>query len=89
MAVTAQLEAVLRRREAFSQQRPATLEELRVSFEQRMSEFPGEPDVRYAPVDAGGVPAEWIVAPGRWNSGCCSSCTVAPTSSARSRPTAT
>ena len=64
MAVTAQLEAVLRRREAFSQQRPATLEELRVSFEQRMSEFPGEPDVRYAPVDAGGVPAEWIVAPG-------------------------
>jgi monoterpene epsilon-lactone hydrolase len=42
----------------------ATIEQQRAGFEQLSTFFPVPPDVRREPVDAGGVPAEWIVAPG-------------------------
>jgi acetyl esterase/lipase len=41
-----------------------TLEETRASFEQMAAAFPPSPDVKSQPVDAGGVPAEWLTAPG-------------------------
>jgi acetyl esterase/lipase len=42
----------------------ASIEEQRASFEQMASLFPLAADVVSEPVDADGVPAEWIVAPG-------------------------
>lgn len=42
----------------------ASIEEQRASFEQMASLFPVAADVVSEAVDAGGVPAEWIVAPG-------------------------
>ncbi len=41
-----------------------SFEEQRAAFEQTTVLFPVPPDVRREPVDAGGVPGEWIVAPG-------------------------
>jgi acetyl esterase/lipase len=50
------------------QARPAptspSLEEQRAGFEMLMSVIPTPDDVACEPVDAGGVPAEWIAAPG-------------------------
>ena len=40
-----------------------TFEEMRADFEQVTSFFPVPADVRCEPVDAGGVPAEWIMTP--------------------------
>ena len=52
---------VLRSRPA---QEGLTFEEMRADFEQATSFFSVPADVRYEEVDAGGVPAEWIMAPG-------------------------
>jgi len=41
-----------------------SMEEQRANFEQVASFFPVPPDVRREPVDAGGVSAEWVTAPG-------------------------
>lgn len=41
-----------------------SIEEQRANFEEMASLFPVPPDVRREPVDAGGVSAEWITAPG-------------------------
>lgn len=38
--------------------------DMRQSFETLASKFPLAPDVTLTPVDAGGVPAAWVVAPG-------------------------
>ena len=40
-----------------------TLEESRAGYEQMMAEFPIPEDISLEPVDAGGVPSEWVVAP--------------------------
>lgn len=40
-----------------------TLEESRAGYEQMMAEFPIPSDISLQPVDAGGVPSEWVVAP--------------------------
>jgi len=42
----------------------ASIEEQRAAFEQMASLFPVAADVSCEPVNAGGVPAEWILAPG-------------------------
>lgn len=44
-----------------------SIDEQRVNFEQMASLFPVSADVVREPVDAGGVPAEWIAAPGATN----------------------
>ncbi len=41
-----------------------TVAEIRQGFEALASKFPLAPDVTVTPVDAGGVPAAWVVAPG-------------------------
>lgn len=41
-----------------------TIEEQRAAMEDAMVQFPLAEDVRCEPVDAGGVPAEWVTAPG-------------------------
>jgi acetyl esterase/lipase len=41
----------------------ATVAESRAGFEQLAQMFPLAPDVRAEPVDAGGVPAEWVTVP--------------------------
>ncbi|MGH7960204.1 MAG: alpha/beta hydrolase [Candidatus Binatia bacterium] len=43
---------------------PASIQEFRATFDNMGAAFPVGPDVKCTPVDAGGVPAEWIVAPG-------------------------
>ena len=43
---------------------PPTVEELRTTCEKWMSQFKPAGDVSWQPVDAGGVPGEWIAAPG-------------------------
>lgn len=42
----------------------ATIEKTRAGFEQMTVMLPVEPDVKCEPVDAGGVKAEWVSAPG-------------------------
>lgn len=50
-----------------SRSRPAlgelTIEEMRAQMEADLTQFPLAPDVRCQPVDAGGVPAEWVTTP--------------------------
>lgn len=43
---------------------PASIQDFRATFDQMGAAFPIAADVKCTPVDAGGVPAEWIVAPG-------------------------
>ena len=43
---------------------PPTVDELRTTCEKWMSQFKPAGDVSWQPVDAGGVPGEWIAAPG-------------------------
>ena len=40
-----------------------SLEESRAGYEEMMAEFPIPSDISLEPVDAGGVPSEWVVAP--------------------------
>ncbi len=65
MVVTRQLEEVLRIiRERASREPPPTMEEVRAVVEKDLAEVPVPADVVCQPVDAGGIPGEWIVAPG-------------------------
>lgn len=43
---------------------PASIQEFRATFDGMGAAFPVASDVKCTPVSAGGVPAEWIVAPG-------------------------
>jgi acetyl esterase/lipase len=51
-------------RRAAATARPPTLAESRAGFEQLTAMFPLPADIKTTPVDAAGVPAEWIEAPG-------------------------
>jgi epsilon-lactone hydrolase len=52
------------RQKASASQAPPTLEELRASFAPAGRLYPVPDDVRVTEVDAGGVPAHWLTAPG-------------------------
>ena len=64
MAVTPQLEELIRSLQAAASEPRATIEEARASYELRMSSLKLDPDVTTERVGAGGVPAEWVSTPG-------------------------
>jgi acetyl esterase/lipase len=64
MATSPQLQTVIEMVKALVAKRADTVAEMRANFAEAMAALPVAPDVRCTPVDAGGVPAEWIVAPG-------------------------
>ena len=59
-----ELEAVIKMMKARAAEPRKTVEDDRASYERMMSQFPLEDDVVCERVGAGGVPAEWIDAPG-------------------------
>jgi acetyl esterase/lipase len=59
-----QLETVIQTLRSMLENQPASIEEFRTTFENMASSMRVAEDVRCEPVNAGGVPAEWIVAPG-------------------------
>ena len=66
MAVTQQLEPVIQIYREFKgkMQTITAIDDLRVAFDEWTSQFQLDEDVKIERVGAGGVPAEWIVAPG-------------------------
>ena len=64
MAVTPQLEELIRSLQAAANEPRGTVEEARASYELRMSSLKLDPDVTTERVGAGGVPSEWVSAPG-------------------------
>ena len=64
MAVTPQLEELIRSLKAAANEPRSTVEEARASYELRMSSLKLDPDVVTERVGAGGVPAEWVSTPG-------------------------
>src|ERR671924_648728 len=64
MATSQQLETVIQMVKAFVAKEAKDVEEMRANFAEAMSAVRAAPDVTSTPVDAGGVPAEWIVPPG-------------------------
>ena len=63
MASSAELDQVLGMIRAGAAEVRVTIDDRRLSYERRMSAWPMDDDVTTARVGAGGVPAEWIVAP--------------------------
>jgi epsilon-lactone hydrolase len=57
-----QLETVIEMLQSMGQ--PASIEEFRTGFENMASQLRVAEDIKCEPVEAGGVPAEWITAPG-------------------------
>jgi epsilon-lactone hydrolase len=64
MATSQQLETVIQMVKALVAKEASNVAEMRANFAEAMSAFRAAPDVTSTPVDAGGVPAEWIVPPG-------------------------
>jgi acetyl esterase/lipase len=64
MATSPQLQTVIQMVKALVEKKAETIEEMRRSFAEAMSNWRVAADVTCTPVLAGGVPAEWIVAPG-------------------------
>ena len=64
MAISQQLDTVIQMIRAWRERESTTVEQMRTNVEVTMAEFQAPEDVKWEPVDAGGVPAEWIVAPG-------------------------
>ena len=64
MATSQQLETVIQMVKALVAKEAKNVAEMRANFAEAMSAFQAAPDVTATPVDAGGVPAEWIVPPG-------------------------
>lgn len=66
MAVTQQLETVIQIYREFKgkMQTITAIDDLRVAFDEWTSQFQLDKDVKTERVGAGGVPAEWIIAPG-------------------------
>ncbi len=58
-----ELQALLQVLRSQPAQADLSIEERRSAMEAAFSQFPLAEDVRCEPVDAGGVPAEWIVTP--------------------------
>ena len=63
MAASQQLEAVIQMLRAGIVKPSKGIEDDRASYEERMSRFPLDDDIKCERVGAGGVPAEWVVAP--------------------------
>jgi acetyl esterase/lipase len=59
-----QLQTVIQNLKSMAGNAPPTIEGLRASFEEMASQTPIANDIKCEPVDAGGVLAEWVVAPG-------------------------
>jgi acetyl esterase/lipase len=64
MATSQQLTTVVQMVKELMEKPVTTVAEMRANFATAMAAFQAAPDVTVTPVDAGGVPAEWIVAPG-------------------------
>ncbi len=64
MAVTPQLTKLIEMLKAGATEPRSTVEEARASYEQRMSHLKLDDDIVTERVGAGGVPAEWVIAPG-------------------------
>lgn len=64
MAVTPQLIKLIEMLKAGATEPRSTVEEARASYEQRMSHLQLDDDIVTERVGAGGVPAEWVIAPG-------------------------
>jgi acetyl esterase/lipase len=64
MATSQQLTTVIQMVKELIEKPATTVAEMRANFANTMTAFQVAPDVTVTPVDAGGVPAEWIVAPG-------------------------
>jgi epsilon-lactone hydrolase len=64
MATSQQLETVIQMIKALVAKEAKNVAEMRANFAEAMSAFRAAPDVTSTPVDAGGVPAEWIAPPG-------------------------
>jgi monoterpene epsilon-lactone hydrolase len=64
MATSPQLQTVIQKVKALVEKKAETIEEMRRTFAEAMSDWRVAADVTCTPVAAGGVPAEWIVAPG-------------------------
>jgi monoterpene epsilon-lactone hydrolase len=58
-----QLQLIIQQLRAQPVQQGLTFQEMRAGFELMTSIFVVPPDVSWEPVDAGGVPAEWVTAP--------------------------
>lgn len=64
MATSPQLQTVIQMVKALVERPVNNVTEMRANFAEAMSAFTVAADVTSTPVQAGGVPAEWIVAPG-------------------------
>jgi phosphinothricin tripeptide acetyl hydrolase len=64
MATSPQLQTVIQMVQAVLEKQAETVEDMRTNFAEAMADLPVSADVTWTPVQAGGVPAEWIVAPG-------------------------
>ena len=64
MATSQQLETVIQMVKALVAKEANNVTEMRANFAEAVAAFRAAPDVTSTPVDAGGVPAEWIVPPG-------------------------
>jgi acetyl esterase/lipase len=64
MATSQQLESVIQMVKALMEKPATTVAEMRANFANAMADFRVAADVTSTPVEAGGVRAEWIVAPG-------------------------
>jgi acetyl esterase/lipase len=64
MATSQQLENVIQMVKALMEKPATTVTEMRANFANGMAAFQAAADVTSTPVEAGGVRAEWIVAPG-------------------------
>lgn len=64
MASSPQLQTVIQMVKSLVEKQAETIDEMRANFAAAMAGFRVAEDVTCTPVQAGGVPAEWIVAPG-------------------------
>ena len=64
MATSQQLESVIHMVKALVEKEATTVAEMRANFAEAMAEVQVAEDITCTPVDAGGVPYEWIVPPG-------------------------
>lgn len=62
--ISQELEGVIRAIRENAPEEEPTIEEMRANLEAMSLFFPLAKDIECEPVDAGGIPAEWIVAPG-------------------------
>jgi len=62
--ISQELEGVIKTIRENAPEKEPTMEEMRANMEAMVLFFPLAKDIQYEPVDAGGISAEWVVAPG-------------------------